>query len=152
MQKKIITLVEMYKYTELGFPIILRDVAIIKDREYEVAQINHKSVMNSAAYNLVIRHESLDGARLHFLRRFIGLSLDQLADLISIPKSTLHTWEKEIGKPLDIPNEKLRLLFTKVRNVLADQISSKLDNAIVKEIIKKKTIAPLEISDSDIML
>lgn len=151
MTKKIKKLIESYEYHELGFPIILKDVAIIQDRDYEYAQINHKYIMNSAAFNLVIRHENLDGARLHFLRRFIGFSLDQLAELISIPKSTLHNWEKEIGNPLDIPHEKLRLLFTKVRNVLADQISSKLDHAIVKEIVKKKGFTPLEISDSDII-
>jgi DNA-binding transcriptional regulator YiaG len=152
MTKKIKELIESYEYNELGFPIILKDVAVIQDRDYEYAQINHKSVMNAAAFHLVVRHENLDGARLHFLRRFIGYSLDQLADLISIPKSTLHNWEKEIGKPIDIPDEKLKLLFTKIRNILADQISSRLDRAIVKEIINKKTITPLEISDSDILL
>lgn len=40
----------------------------------------------------------------------------------------------------------------KIRNILADQISSRLDRAIVKEIINKKTITPLEISDSDIVI
>ncbi len=151
-QKKIKELVESYVYNELGFPIILKDVPIVQDREYEYPLINHKAVMNNAAFNLVIRHERLDGARLRFLRRFIGYSLDDLAALTDISKSTLHSWEKETDKPLEIPSEKLRLIFTKVRNVLFDQISSKLDCAIVKEIVMNQEIAPLEISDSGIAI
>jgi len=149
-QKKIKELVENYLYHELGFPIILKDVPIIQDREYEYPLINHRSIMNNAAYSLVIRHERLDGARLRFLRRFIGYSLDDLSNLTDIPKSTLHSWEKEVNKPLEIPSEKLRLIFTKVRNVLFEQISSKMDRAIVKEIKMNQEISPLEISDSGI--
>lgn len=151
-KKKIKELVESYEYNELGFPIILKDVPIVQDREFEYPLINHKAVMNSAAFNLVIRHERLDGARLRFLRRFIGYSFDDLAELTDISKSTLHSWEKEAGKPLEIPVEKLRLIFTKVRNVLFDQISSKMDSAIVKEIVIDNDIAPLEISDSGIAI
>lgn len=151
-QKKIKELVESYLYNELGFPIILKDVLIVQDREYEYPLINHKAVMNNAAFYLVIRHERLDGARLRFLRRFIGYSLDELAALTDISKSTLHSWEKEVDKPLEIPSEKLRLIFTKVRNMLFEQISSKMDCAIVKEIVMNKEISPLEISDSGIAI
>lgn len=145
MVKKIKKLISTYEYLELGFPIILKDVAIIEDREHEYAQINHKEVMNKAAFNLVMKHENLDGARLKFLRRFINCSLDEMAIITELPKSTLHSWEKESGKPLDIPSEKLKCIFLKVRDILAKEISDKLERAILKEIIKTKEISPLEI-------
>jgi DNA-binding transcriptional regulator YiaG len=138
MVKKIKKLISSYEYLELGFPIILKDIAIIEDREHEYAQINHKDVMNKAAFNLVMKHENLDGARLKFLRRFINCSLDEMATLTEMPKSTLHNWEKESGKPLDIPSEKLKCIFLKVRDILAKEISDKLERAILKDIIKTK--------------
>ncbi|GEM_PF-3482212 len=150
MSKKIKELVEFYTYEELGFPIILRDVAIVEDRGYEYALINHKSVMNMAAFSLVIRHENLDGARLKFLRRFMNYSLDDLAKLTEISKSTLHNWEKDSEKPLEIHSEKLKLIFLKVRDILAKEISDKLDSAIVKDIIINKHMSPLEITETSI--
>ena len=70
MNKRI---VDSYVYEHLGIPVLLKDVLIVKDRDYEYALINHKSVMNSAAFGLVMKHEALDGQRLKFLRRFICL-------------------------------------------------------------------------------
>lgn len=145
MARKIKKIVEYYDYQGLGFPIILKDVAIIQDREYEYALINHHEVMNKAAFNLVIKHENLDGARLKFLRRFINYSLDEMAELTDMPKSTLHNWEKDSGKPLDLPSEKLKCIFLKVRDRLANEISEKLERAILKDIIATKDMSPLEI-------
>jgi DNA-binding transcriptional regulator YiaG len=145
MAKKIKKFIESYEYLELGFPIILKDVAIVQDRDYEYALINHKEVMNKAAFNLVIKHENLDGARLKFLRRFINYSLDEMADLIDMPKSTLHNWEKDSGKPLEMPSEKLKCIFLKVRDILAKEISDKLERAILKDIVVTKKMSPLEI-------
>ena len=148
MGKKIKELVETYTYTELGFPIVLRDVLIVEDRGYEYALINHKALMSTAAFNLVIKHESLDGARLKFLRRFMNYSLDQMAELTSLSKSTLHNWEKDPQKVLDIPSESLKKIFLKVRDILAKEISDKLDDAIIKDISVQKVIGPLEITES----
>ncbi len=145
MVKKIKKLVSTYEYRDLGFPIILKDVPIIQDREFEYALINHKEVMNKAAFNLVMKHENLDGARLKFLRRFINYSLDEMAALTDMPKSTLHNWEKDSGKPLDIPAEKLKRIFLKVRDILSKEISDKLELAILKDIVVTKEILPLEI-------
>jgi len=145
MVKKIKKLVSFYEYLDLGFPILLKDVAIIEDREHEYALINHKDVMNKAAFNLVMKHENLDGARLKFLRRFINYSLEEMALLTDMPKSTLHNWEKDSGKPLDIPGEKLKCIFLKVRDILAKEISDKLERAILKDIVKTKEFSPLEI-------
>jgi DNA-binding transcriptional regulator YiaG len=144
MAKKIKKIISSFEYLDLGFPIILKDVAIIEDREYEYAQINHNEVMNKAAFNLVLKHENLDGARLKFLRRFINCSLDEMAAFTGLPKSTLHSWEKESGRPLDIPSEKLKYIFLKVRDILAKDISDKLERAILKEIIITEEIFPLE--------
>lgn len=148
MTKKIIKLIESYEYMELGFPIILKDVAIVKDRDYEYALINHKAVMNMAAFNLVMKHENLDGARLKFLRRFIHFSLDEMAVLINVSKSTIHNWEKECGKPLDIPSEKLKRIFFKVRDIISREISEKLEQAILKDIVITREISPLEIMEA----
>ena len=148
MTKKIIKLIESYQYLELGFPIILKDVTITKDREYEYALINHKAVMNMAAFNLVIKHENIDGARLKFLRRFINYSLDEMAELISVSKSTIHNWEKESGRPLEIPGEKLKRIFLKVRDIISKEISDRLEQAILKDIVITQEMSPLEILEA----
>lgn len=149
-KKNIKELIELYEYKELGFPIILRDVLIVQDRGYEYPLLNQKAIMSKAAFNLVLKHESLDGARLKFLRRFIGFSLDEMSKVTDISKSTLHKWEKEVGTPLNIPNDKLRLIFTKVRDTLSKGISEKMDEAIVKDIISPEKMSPLEIYESDV--
>lgn len=145
-KRKIKKLIESYEYLELGFPIILKNVAIVQDREYEYALINHKDIMNKAAFNLVMRHENLDGSRLKFLRRFINYSFEEMATLTDISKSTLHNWEKDFGKPLEIPSEKLKCIFLKVRDILAKEISDNLERAILKDIVVTQTMSPLEIS------
>jgi DNA-binding XRE family transcriptional regulator len=150
MMKKIKKIVESYPYEDLGFPVLLKDVLIVKDRDYEYALINHRSVMNSAAFGLVMKHEALDGQRLKFLRRFINYSLDDLSKLTGIAKTTLHAWEKESDESLEIPDEKLKLIFLKVRDVLAKEITDQLDGAIIKAIIRNPKISPIEIAGGDI--
>ncbi len=150
MAEKIKKIVERYEYGDLGFLVILNDVLVIKNRGYEYAQINHRAIMNAVAHSLVIMHESLDGPRLKFLRRFINFSLDDLAALIGVSKSTLHGWEKDAGRTLEISDEKLRLIFLKVRDVLSREVTDRLDAAIIKDIVKPEVVSPLEISGSDV--
>ena len=107
--KKVKELVAEYTYSELGFPIVLRDVVIVEDRGYEYPLINHNGVMFQAAYSLVTEHQKLDGARLHFIRRFMNLSLDQFSEVVGdISKSTLHKWEGEKNKVCDLSHQQLR--------------------------------------------
>lgn len=145
MSMKVKKIAETYKYEELGFPIVLKNIVIIDNREYEYPLINHEIVKQQAAINLIVKHENIDGARLKFLRNFLNFSLDDMKNLTGISKSTLHIWEKESGKPLDIPSEKLKLIFLKVRDQIARNVLDQLDRAIIKDVVVTKKVMPLEI-------
>jgi DNA-binding transcriptional regulator YiaG len=148
--KKVKELVAEYTYTELGFPIVLKDVIIVEDRGYEYPLINHNAVMFQAAYSLVTDHQKLDGARLRFIRRFMNLSLDQFANLVGdISKSTLHKWESEKSKICDLSNEQLRSIYFELRNEIVNQIGKKMDRMIVKDFSEDQEITPLSIDKNN---
>jgi DNA-binding transcriptional regulator YiaG len=144
--KKVKKLLAEYIYSDLGFPIVLKDVVIVEDRGYEYPLINHNGVMFQAAYSLVIEHQNLDGARLHFIRRFMNLSLDQFAEIVGdISKSTLHKWENEKNKICDLTHQQLRSIYLSLRNEITTQIGNKMDRMIVKDFSETKKISPLSI-------
>jgi DNA-binding transcriptional regulator YiaG len=150
--KKVKELVAEYTYTELGFPIVLKDVIIVEDRDYEYPLINHNGVMFQAAYSLVTDHQKLDGARLRFIRRFMNLSLDQFADVVGdISKSTLHKWESEKSKICDLSNEQLRSVYLELRNEIVNQIGKKMDRMIAKDFSESQEISPLSIDKNNLV-
>jgi DNA-binding transcriptional regulator YiaG len=132
--KKFKKLIDEYTYNELGFPIILKNVLIIEDNGYQYPLINHEGMMMQAAYSLVLNHQKIDGARLHFIRRFLGMSLDEISEVIGgISKSTLHKWESDPTKVCDLSSEQLRRIYLELRNCIVFQIGKKLDREIAKE-------------------
>lgn len=144
--KKVKELISEYTYNELGFPVVLKDVVIVKDRGYEYPLINHNGILFQAAYSLVTEHQKLDGARLRFIRRFMNLSLDQFSEAVgSISKSTLHKWESEKVKVCDLSDEQLRSIYLELRNEIIKQIGKKMDKMIVKDFSECKEIPPLNI-------
>lgn len=144
--KSVKEIVAEYTYTDLGFPIILKDVIIVEDRGYEYPLINHNGIMLQAAYSLVTDHQKLDGARLRFIRRFMNLSLDQFAEVVgSISKSTLHKWENEKISICDFSDEQLRSIYLELRNDIIKQIGKKMDREIVKDFSEGQEISPLRI-------
>lgn len=144
--KKIKELVAEYPYYDLGFPIILKDVLIVEDRGYCYPMINHSAIMFQAAYSLVTEHQKLDGARLLFIRRFLGLSLDQFADVIGdISKSTLHKWERDKEKICDLDDEQLRSIYFELRSTILSQIGKKMDKVILRNFSDTNDIPPLNI-------
>ncbi len=150
--KKVKELVAEYTYTELGFPIILKDVIIVEERGYVYPLINHNGVMFQAAYSLVTDHQKLDGARLHFIRRFMNLSLDQFAEVVGeISKSTLHKWESEKSKICDLSNQQLRSIYLELRNEIVNQIVKKMDRMIVKDFSEGSELAPLSIEKNNLI-
>ncbi len=150
--KKVKELVAEYTYTELGFPILLKDVIIVEDRGYEYPLINHNGVMFQAAYSLVTAHQKLDGARLRFIRRFMNLSLDQFVEVVGdIAKSTLHKWENEKSKVCDLSDQQLRSIHLELRNEIVNQIGKKMDKMIVKDFSKGQEISPLSIEKNNLV-
>jgi len=150
--KKVKELVAEYNYTDLGFPVVLKDVIIVEDRGYEYPLINHSGVMFQAAYSLVTDHQKLDGARLRFIRRFMNLSLDQFSEVVGgISKSTLHKWESEKSKVCDLSNEQLRSIYLELRNEIVNQIGKKMDRMIVKDFSDNQEISPLSIEKNNLV-
>ncbi len=150
--KKVKDLVSDYTYTQLGFPIVLKDVIIIEDRGYEYPLINHNGIMFQAAYSLVTDHQKLDGARLRFIRRFMNLSLDQFTDVVGgISKSTLHKWESEKNKVCDLSHEQLRSIYLELRNEIINQLGKKMDKMIVKDFSECEEISPLNIEKDSLV-
>ncbi|MFY7992438.1 MAG: helix-turn-helix domain-containing protein [Bacteriovoracaceae bacterium] len=152
MTKKVKELIAEYTYNDLGFPIIIRDVVIVEDRGYTYPLINQNGIMLQVAYSLVTEHHLLDGARLHFVRRFLNLSLDQFASSIgNISKSTLHKWESEKDKICDLSHEQLRSIYFELKNEIISQIGKTMDKELVKDFSDGAEIPPLNIAKNNLI-
>lgn len=150
--RKIKELIAEYTYEELGFPVVLKDIVIVEDRDYEYPLINHSAVVLQAAFSLVMENQNLDGARIRFIRRFIGLSLDQLAEVIGdISKSTLHKWESDKNKTCELSSEQLRSIYLALRNEIIKQIGSRMDQVLIKEFSRSTKIAPLNFEKNNLI-
>lgn len=90
MSKKL----KKYTFTGFGFPVLLHDVAV-KETEggEEYPDLNVNALEQAVAKTLVRVPTFLTGAKLKFLRKFLKMSLRDLAQELNVPHTNIKLWE-----------------------------------------------------------
>lgn len=86
---------EIYTFTGFGFDVLLHNVEIKEIHGETYPDININEVKLLTAKELIKSREKLTGKKLKFLRTFLKLSYQKLAEIIDVPASTLRVWEEK---------------------------------------------------------
>ena len=91
--------VENYRYLECGLKnVILKGIVVFRCKECgaEVPEIVAASALHSLiGLRLLFKKSRLDGDEVRFLRKLVGYSATQLAELSGTSKSVVSRWENK---------------------------------------------------------
>lgn len=80
-------------------PIIIKSVLIIEIDEHEVMDIDYVRISQVLFAALIIKPFPLSGAEVRFIRLFMGLTLESLANSLHVTHPTILSWEKCGNEP-----------------------------------------------------
>ncbi len=142
-------ILENYIFSGFGFDILLKNVVIKEAHGEEYPDINMNELKLMTAKALLIRPVKMTGYQIKFLRTFLKLSFDSLAEKIDTAASTIRSWEKK-GKDvsgLSIEHEKAFRIYA-IHSILELE-RNKIDKDLIltKEFSDpKKESLPLDIA------
>ncbi len=132
-------------YEGLGFPIVLRNVPMIKVRGIWTLDVNLNVLMNVVLLALAHHPSDLTGNQVHFIRTWLGLTQTEFAKLFGLTHPAIVKWEKMKNK-----GSKMNLTTQRdLRLWLLDQLLTKDDDfrkafKIIHLIGYSAAIRPLE--------
>jgi DNA-binding transcriptional regulator YiaG len=97
-----------YRFTEMGLPLVLLDIETIHCPEcgnIDPIIPNLDGLMETLAFAVVCKPQSLNGSEVRYLRKYIGKSGRDFSKLIHVDPSTLSNWEcnrNPIGEQSDL--------------------------------------------------
>lgn len=93
-QKKIVKIIDNYRADELGLPLIIKGVPVIKIDGHEVLDIDYSKISEFLFVALIMKPMPLSGAEIRFMRIFMGFTLEALATKLHVTHPTILSWEK----------------------------------------------------------
>lgn len=99
MKKKNKSILPEYKADELGLPLIIRNVPIIEIEGHEVLDIDYSKISELLFASLILKPFPLTGAEVRFMRLFMGLTLESLAESLHVTHPTILGWERYGNEP-----------------------------------------------------
>lgn len=90
-QKKII---EEHYASELGLPVVIKNVPIIEVDGEEILDIDYSKISEALFANLLLKPYPLTGAEIRFMRLFMELTLEKFATALHVTHPTVLSWEK----------------------------------------------------------
>lgn len=99
MRNRHIKIIDEYRADELGLPVLIRGVPIIEIDGYEVMDIDYEKISELLFAALIIKPFPLTGAEVRFMRLFMGLTLENLANSLHVTHPTILSWEKCGNEP-----------------------------------------------------
>jgi DNA-binding transcriptional regulator YiaG len=94
-----IKIIDEYRADELGLPVLIRGVPIIEIDGHEVMDIDYAKISKVLFMALIIKPFPLTGAEIRFMRLFMGLTLENLANSLHVTHPTVLSWEKCGNEP-----------------------------------------------------
>jgi DNA-binding transcriptional regulator YiaG len=92
-------IIDEYKADELGLPIIIKGVALIEVDGHEVLDIDYAKISELLFAALILKPFPLTGAEIRFMRLFMGLTLESLANSLHVTHPTILSWERSANEP-----------------------------------------------------
>lgn len=98
-----------YQTSALGFPIIIRNLLMVKRLGHWCPEINWKFLSQIAITAMMTKPARLTGGEVKFIRTYFNMSLREFATLIQVSHTVVKKWEDKFDKPTDMiaPTEKL---------------------------------------------
>lgn len=85
-----------FVYEGLGFPVLFKEVAVKEVLGEMVPDVNHRHLQDEAFRSLLTARFKLSGAHLNFVRHYMGLKQDDLAQRLGLSgHSMISKWEKK---------------------------------------------------------
>lgn len=99
MNNKAIRIMEEYRADELGLPILIKNVPVVKMDDHEVMDIDYVAIGKVLFAALIIKPFPLTGAEVRFMRLFMSLTLESLAKSLHVTHPTVLAWERYGNNP-----------------------------------------------------
>lgn len=131
-----------YPYYGLGFLVNILNVPMMEIDGEWVPDIDFNRVENDMAYAVPLKPVELTGAEVHFLRRHLGWTMDELAGKLGVTRQCIVKWEKtrDSSTKMDFANEKLfRMLVLNALGVKPAMFQKAFDALYRKEKASTKT-------------
>lgn len=144
MKKEII---ENYIFKGFGFPVILPiAVFIINKRESKFLDINMEELKDRVAFSIITYPYAFNGAMTHFIRTYIDFSIDEMADLLDVPKKIISNWEKK-DRPINLTERQRSKLILKLKQHFFNKKEIKISEAILnsKDLLNEMHNEPLSV-------
>lgn len=102
MYKKSIKIIDVYLARELGLPVILKNVPVVEIDGNEVMDIDYSSISAEIFVHLITKPPFLTGEEVRFMRLFMGLTLESLANSLHVTHPTILSWENHGNEPTNM--------------------------------------------------
>lgn len=82
-----------------GFPVILRNVEMIKIRDFWTPNINMNRLRDVVLFALVMKKGSLTGNQVHYIRGWLKETLESFGEKLGVSHSSIKKWENKGDEP-----------------------------------------------------
>jgi DNA-binding transcriptional regulator YiaG len=131
MSNKQVKIIDEYRADELGLPVLIKRVPIIEIDGREVMDIDYTKISEVLFAALIIKPFPLTGAEVRFMRLFMGLTLENLANSLHVTHPTILSWEKCGNEPTKMTDSTEAIL-----RIFAAKQGSK-DNELIGVILNR---------------
>jgi len=137
-----------YIFSGFGFDVLLTNVIVreIHGEEYLDFNMNHLELLTAKA--LLRAHERLNGFHLKFLRTFLKVSYDNLAENVGVPSSTLRSWENRGGETTGFTLDQEKAFRIFALNKILDSERCKFDRDLIFASYSEPKVGPLDLMAS----
>jgi DNA-binding transcriptional regulator YiaG len=100
-----------------GFPVIIRDVPMVKVRGKWTPNINYRQLAKEVLLKLASTAGRLSGHQVKFIRLELGMTMQQFAQRFGVTHPAVVKWEKRAAKPTGMgwsTEKDMRLLVIKM--------------------------------------
>lgn len=128
-----------FKYSGLGFPVILEEVIVETIEGEDYYHIDFQELKYSFLI-LIMFNPNLDliGGMLKFTRQSLELSMDEMAERMQVAKSTIAKWESKVEEKIKLSD----LQLFRIKQDIKSHLDKIMEYKIERVLDKKKKDAP----------
>ncbi len=137
-----------YNFKGFGFDVILKNITVKKVDGEEYPAINLNEVKNTTAKALLTSKQRLTGYQIKFLRTYLRMSFDEVAEEIHVAASTLRSWENKGGEftGFDVDHEKAFRIMAVNKILEKEKARFNIEVTLVKEFKSPAKLKALDTS------
>ena len=124
-----------YKTRINGISVVFKDVPYTEKWGSKVFKINFhsKALENQICFNLLKDRPSMTGGVLKFVRHYLNWSLQDMASVLDITKTSIADWESSLDKVLKVKPDQYESIFLKLlscyQSKMLEEILAKKDRS-----------------------